>query len=144
MSFISFYIYFLVGHLSTVNSICYSPDGTKLASGSADNSICFWDVKTGQLILSFDNRYQGIVAQFSSQNFKNNLIQESGIYFLCYIVNSPVNYLVISNLLKFRSQGALILKGEFINQSGIDLRTLFKQRGSFILENQLNCKNDEN
>ncbi|CAD8186357.1 unnamed protein product [Paramecium octaurelia] len=127
----------LDGHSETVNSICYSPDGTTLASGSDDNHIRLWDIKTGQQILSSDNCCQDIVAQFSSQNFNNNLIQESGIYFLLYIVNSPVNYLVISNQLEFRSNGVLILKGEFINQSGIDLRTLFKQRGSFILENQI-------
>ncbi|CAD8215251.1 unnamed protein product [Paramecium octaurelia] len=89
----------LNGHSSTVNSIYYSSDGTTLASGSDDNHIRLWDVKTGQQILSSDNCYQDIVAQFSSQNFNNNLIQES--------VNSPVNYLVISNQLEFRSQGAI-------------------------------------
>ncbi|CAD8043917.1 unnamed protein product [Paramecium primaurelia] len=29
-------------------SVCFSPDGNILASGSYDNSICLWDVKTGQ------------------------------------------------------------------------------------------------
>ncbi|CAD8215601.1 unnamed protein product [Paramecium octaurelia] len=37
----------MVIHMS-VNSICYSLDGTTLASGSADNSIRLWDVETGQ------------------------------------------------------------------------------------------------
>ncbi|CAD8208673.1 unnamed protein product [Paramecium octaurelia] len=37
----------LDGHSDQVYSICYSPDGTTLVSGS-DNSILIWDVKTGQ------------------------------------------------------------------------------------------------
>ncbi|CAD8181903.1 unnamed protein product [Paramecium octaurelia] len=38
----------LDGHSSYVQSVCFSPDGTTLASGSYDGSIRFWDVKTGQ------------------------------------------------------------------------------------------------
>ncbi|CAK90344.1 unnamed protein product (macronuclear) [Paramecium tetraurelia] len=38
----------LYGHLSCVNQICFSPDGTTLASGSSDNSIRLWNVKTGE------------------------------------------------------------------------------------------------
>lgn len=37
----------LEDHSSYVNSVCISPDGTKLASGSNDNFICLWDIKTG-------------------------------------------------------------------------------------------------
>ncbi|CAD8084770.1 unnamed protein product [Paramecium primaurelia] len=38
----------LDGHSGCINSICFSPDGNILASGSDDNSIRLWDVKTGQ------------------------------------------------------------------------------------------------
>ncbi|CAK73532.1 unnamed protein product, partial (macronuclear) [Paramecium tetraurelia] len=38
----------LIGHSSAVASVNFSPDGTILASGSYDNSIRLWDVKTGQ------------------------------------------------------------------------------------------------
>ena len=37
----------LAGHKKTVYSVAFSPDGTKLASGSSDNTIKLWDVKTG-------------------------------------------------------------------------------------------------
>ncbi|CAD8188070.1 unnamed protein product [Paramecium octaurelia] len=44
----------LDGHSEYVSSICYSPDGTTLASGSWDDSIRLWDVKTGQQIAKLD------------------------------------------------------------------------------------------
>ena len=37
----------LRGHSSWVMSVAYSPDGQTLASGSRDNTIKLWDVKTG-------------------------------------------------------------------------------------------------
>ncbi|CAD8214948.1 unnamed protein product [Paramecium pentaurelia] len=38
----------LDGHSNCVNSACISPDGNTLASGSGDQSILLWDVKTEQ------------------------------------------------------------------------------------------------
>ncbi|CCA73757.1 hypothetical protein PIIN_07712, partial [Serendipita indica DSM 11827] len=38
----------LRGHDDSVNTIAFSPDGSKIASGSNDNTIRLWDVVTGQ------------------------------------------------------------------------------------------------
>ncbi|CAD8183821.1 unnamed protein product [Paramecium pentaurelia] len=38
----------LNGHSDGVGSVCFSPDGNTLVSGSGDKSIRLWDVKTGQ------------------------------------------------------------------------------------------------
>ncbi len=38
----------LTGHTGTVNSVAFSPDGTTLASGSADTTVRLWDVASGQ------------------------------------------------------------------------------------------------
>ena len=37
----------LVGHTAPVSSVCYSPDGKTLVSGSLDGTVGVWDVKTG-------------------------------------------------------------------------------------------------
>ena len=38
------------GHTNTVYSVCFSPDGTRLASGSLDHTIRLWDAATGQTL----------------------------------------------------------------------------------------------
>ncbi|HOY39295.1 MAG TPA: hypothetical protein PLK75_08345 [Bacteroidales bacterium] len=40
----------LSGHTDIVNTICYSPDGKLLASGSNDKTIRIWDVNSGKCI----------------------------------------------------------------------------------------------
>jgi WD40 repeat protein len=39
----------LEGHSDFVRSVVFSPDGTKLASGSADGTVRVWDMATGQV-----------------------------------------------------------------------------------------------
>jgi WD40 repeat protein len=39
----------LEGHSDGVNSVCFSPDGQKLASGSKDKTIKIWDLKKNSL-----------------------------------------------------------------------------------------------
>ena len=39
----------LTGHTGAVSSIAYNPDGTTLASGSADGTVRLWDTTTGAL-----------------------------------------------------------------------------------------------
>jgi WD40 repeat protein len=39
----------LEGHSGWVNSVVFSPDGSKLASGSHDHTVRVWDVATGQV-----------------------------------------------------------------------------------------------
>jgi WD40 repeat protein len=39
----------LLGHENTIRSIAFSPDGAWLASGSEDNAVRLWEVRTGKL-----------------------------------------------------------------------------------------------
>ena len=40
----------LQGHSDSVRAIGFNPDGTIIASGSADETIKVWDVKTGECL----------------------------------------------------------------------------------------------
>ena len=40
----------LAGHLSYVLSVAFSPDGSRIVSGSSDNTIRLWDAETGDAI----------------------------------------------------------------------------------------------
>ena len=37
-------------HFGSVRSVAYSPDGTKIISGSMDKTIKIWDANTGQCL----------------------------------------------------------------------------------------------
>ncbi|MBI3243906.1 MAG: WD40 repeat domain-containing protein [Chloroflexi bacterium] len=50
----------LEGHPRKVVSVDFSPDGSLLASGSADGSVRIWDVKTGRLIQKLEWKYETI------------------------------------------------------------------------------------
>jgi WD40 repeat protein len=41
---------FYHGHKANVNSVAFSPDGSIIASGGADNSVQFWYAETGKII----------------------------------------------------------------------------------------------
>ncbi|KAJ5708179.1 hypothetical protein N7488_007980 [Penicillium malachiteum] len=44
----------LEGHSSSVYSIAWSPDGSRLASGSSDNTVRVWDPTTGQSVSTLE------------------------------------------------------------------------------------------
>ncbi|CAD8170324.1 unnamed protein product [Paramecium pentaurelia] len=114
----------LDGHSKWVSSVYFSPDGNTLASSSEDKSIRLWDVQNGKEIQSADKKFKDILAKFKAPLFSNNPLPESNNITILRISQTPL----------FQAQGALILKGEFINHEGYDLRSLFKSLGSCFLE----------
>ncbi|KAJ7613199.1 quinon protein alcohol dehydrogenase-like superfamily [Roridomyces roridus] len=41
----------LRGHTDWISSICFSSDGVRIVSGSADGAVCVWDARTGECLL---------------------------------------------------------------------------------------------
>ncbi|CAK72861.1 unnamed protein product (macronuclear) [Paramecium tetraurelia] len=122
----------LDGHSYSVQQVCFSPDGSTLASGSADKSIRLWDVKSKQQILSSNFNYRNILAQFQPQILSNKIHPESAAFY--------ITILRISQNPNLEAQGTLILKGQFINYQGVDLKSFFKSKGSLIFQDQFEQK----
>lgn len=59
---------FLKGHSSSVNSVAFSPNGKKVASGSDDKSVIIWDIDTWSALL----KYQGHMNSVNSLAFSSN------------------------------------------------------------------------
>ncbi len=58
----------LTGHSKLVTSVAYSPDGQTLASGSNDNTIKLWDVKTGNLLQTLTSHSKLVTSVAYSPN----------------------------------------------------------------------------
>ena len=41
-------------------SVCFSPDGKQVASGSADRTVRLWDVETGACIRTLEGHGRGV------------------------------------------------------------------------------------
>ena len=50
----------LVEHSESVVSVSYSPDGTKIISGSFDNTVKIWDANTGQCLKTFEGHSESV------------------------------------------------------------------------------------
>ncbi|CAD8131344.1 unnamed protein product [Paramecium sonneborni] len=78
----------LNGH--TVYSVCFSPDGITLASGSHDQSIRLWDVKTGQQKAKFDGHTNIVYSIYFSTDGSQS------VYGILRVDNQKPNWMVIA------------------------------------------------
>ena len=64
------------GHSDEVNSVAYSPDGTKIISGSFDKTIKIWDANTGECLETLEG-HSGSVKSVSYSPDGKNIISGS-------------------------------------------------------------------
>ncbi len=50
----------LSGHTDWVSSIVFSPDGSKLATTSLDNTVKIWDARSGQVLLTLEDHSRAV------------------------------------------------------------------------------------
>jgi WD40 repeat protein len=50
----------LVKHTQWVESVCFSPDGKRLASGSQDRTVVVWNAETGAVIATLDGHQESV------------------------------------------------------------------------------------
>ena len=55
----------LRGHTKPVMSVCWSPDGKVLASGSQDGTAKLWDAQRGHLLATYECADQALEVQFT-------------------------------------------------------------------------------
>jgi WD40 repeat protein len=51
----------LVGHTGHVFSVAFSPDGSRIATGSNDTTVCIWDAQTGERLLVLNGHEQYVM-----------------------------------------------------------------------------------
>ena len=50
----------LQGHSRGVNGVSFSPDGTKVASGSNDETVKLWDVTSGECLQTLEGHFDDV------------------------------------------------------------------------------------
>ncbi len=54
----------LKGHTGVVGGVAFSPDGTRIVTGSADQMARVWDARTGTLLLELKGHTDGVVTSW--------------------------------------------------------------------------------
>jgi eukaryotic-like serine/threonine-protein kinase len=70
--------YVLSGHSDEVSCLSWSPTTTYLASGSLDNTVRIWNIKTQQTVLTYMGHTQGVEAVSWSRSEQASLIASGG------------------------------------------------------------------
>jgi hypothetical protein len=56
------------GHTDEIYALSFSPDGTRIVSGSADNTVKMWDVESGRVIRTFQGHFGSVFSVAFSPN----------------------------------------------------------------------------
>ncbi|GGQ38847.1 serine/threonine protein kinase [Actinomadura coerulea] len=79
------------GHRDDVGAVAFSPDGSKLATGSGDHTAKIWDTRTGELLTTLGEYGEGIkLVAFSSDASKLIIVSADGTTRICDVESLKV------------------------------------------------------
>jgi hypothetical protein len=79
------------GHTDGINSVCFSPDGKTVLSGSNDRTIKLWDVAAGQCIHTFEE-HTNEVRSVCFSPFSTGIISGSYNEFIIYDLDYELSF----------------------------------------------------
>lgn len=81
----------LKGHRDDVGAVAFSPDGSKLATGSRDNTAKVWNTKTGELLTTLGGDGEDIsLVAFSSDASRLIIVSADGTTRICDIESHKI------------------------------------------------------
>ena len=106
-------------HKYMVNSVCFSPDGSKIISGSDDETVKFWDFSSGNLLNTFVDHSESVnsvafsrdgLSIVSGSNDKTLKIWDVASLKLLKTLNGHLNYVASVD---FSNDGSMIVSGSW-------------------------------
>ena len=130
LTVLSAHVYILSGHSKDVASVAFSPDGTRIVSGSYDRSIKIWDSISGAEIISSSGN---ILLQFLFLSWIPR--KRSGSAFYYEIAFYVYDYMIIfsSSLMLFCCICLTVLPAHFYILSGHSSAVAFSPDGTRIV-----------
>ena len=99
-------------HDASISSISISPDGTTIVSGSEDDNIKIWDMKTGECIYTINTSYKVSINKDGYFTVGNELINK-----YLRVSEKPLTQrkLTVEEIKYFRKKNLLEINKEILN-----------------------------
>ena len=97
----------LLGHIGSIRTAVFSPDGKQILTGSADSTVILWDFNSGQVVQQFSNFHHPIRNVGFSPTGKNIIIHYTNppdyeVFAILRPTRKPLEFHLKNNLSKLK------------------------------------------